>query len=259
MKAVEKGLTLAQVSKIMYKLDPEGPPSLLESIVAKTEEIYSIVKRSVNKSLYLQLNCMHEKIVKFGSTTDSLGQLGSKTIDAEREGDENGDAQPLALKADKKTLFLESSQLDINNIFHSSSPPTSAVKKRAHSVYFSEVELMNEKGTIRIDPILLDNKRSHSPEETGSSTPPQKETMLDTSEKEQEVEEKTSTPDQPNPNKTPTKKFKLDEDSESSTQKTIKRTISNPNLTKKQSRETDSEACRPKKKDSAKTEEGTLV
>ena len=262
VKAVEKGLTLSQVSKIMYKLDPEGPPSLLESIVAKSEEIYSTVKRSVNKSLYLQLNCIHEKIVKLGSGAEGFAELGSPASPSEPAGgalnDEKGDpGLVLQLKPDKKTLFLESSQLDINNLFHSNSPLSSAVKKRAHSVYFSEAEVMNEKGTIRLEPMLLDKHRSPSPEETGSSTPPQKEKQVDGSEQEQEADEQASAQNPPAGNKTPPKKFRADEDSESSTQKTIKRTISNPNLAKKLSREAGPEASRPKKKEAAKAEEGS--
>lgn len=56
VKSVQAGLTLFEISKIFYKLDPDGPKSVLENIVQKAEEIYTVVKSSVCRNLYTELN-----------------------------------------------------------------------------------------------------------------------------------------------------------------------------------------------------------
>jgi hypothetical protein len=61
VRGTQQGLNLFQISKIVYKMDHDGEPSQLEKLVARAEEIYDIVRNSLNKSVYMQLQNIHNK------------------------------------------------------------------------------------------------------------------------------------------------------------------------------------------------------
>jgi hypothetical protein len=151
----------------MYKLDPDGPKSVLENIVLKTEEIYKVIKTSVNKSLYLRLNNIREKEDKDIITSRSAVQ--SKVL---REfvplRDEpkatvlnfleiDSPTKKECLSATKNnSIFFGSSELDIKNALGTATSAISSCnRKRAQSLFGSE-ENTPEHGIVRLDPLVID-------------------------------------------------------------------------------------------------------
>jgi len=166
IRATQRNMTLFEITKIMYKLDPEGPNSVLEDIVAKAEAIYSIVKTSVSKSLYLQLNDIHQK-----QSNDKLMQYhGSNEMDlmcpktpeilstTQHSPSGSPEARSPGIR-DKKMLFHDSSHLNVNHalVKKSSHEPH---RKRAQSVFGREDE--PEDGLVRLNPLMLQKGISNS-------------------------------------------------------------------------------------------------
>jgi hypothetical protein len=165
-KATLKGMTLFDISKIMYKLDPEGPKSVLENIVAKAEEIYSIVKNSVSKGLYLELNDIHSKsrknlpfLAKVGSNSKYLGDFstGEKSNTNQRSGEITPTKSPGLLA--KKMIFHDSSSVKVDG-FGLNKLPLEAKRKRAQSVFEGDDEI--SEGVVRLNPLVLEKGRSIS-------------------------------------------------------------------------------------------------
>ena len=157
-------MTLFDISKIMYKLDPDGPKSVLETIVSKAEEIYSIVKSSVSKGLYLQLNDIHMKLKKdmpqvrlVSSNSKTTAEFSTGEKDARQQG--SGEITPTKSPGQlaKKMIFHDSSQVAVSG-FGSSKQSNEGRRKRAQSVYQGEEEI-NE-GVVRLDPLILEKGRS---------------------------------------------------------------------------------------------------
>jgi hypothetical protein len=164
VKATQKGMTLFEISKIMYKLDPEGPKSVLENIVAKAEEIFSVVKTSVSKGLYLQLNDVHMKsrkdfpqltLINSHSKTSTEMSAGEKAVEKQASGDMTPTKSPT--QGVKRTLFLDSSQVKVNS-FGSSQPHEDTTRKRAQSYYQGNDQV--EEGVVRLEPLVLEKGRS---------------------------------------------------------------------------------------------------
>lgn len=164
VKATQKGMTLFEISKIMYKLDPEGPKSVLENIVSKAEEIYSIVKSSVSKGLYLQLNNIHLKSKKdfpalklLGSNSKNLAEFstGEKSSPINDSGEITPTKSPGNIS--KRMIFHDSSQVKVEG-FGSSKLPFEAKRKRALSVFEANDEIND--GVVRLEPLILEKGRS---------------------------------------------------------------------------------------------------
>lgn len=152
-------MTLFDISKIMYKLDPEGPNSVLEDIVYKAEAIFKIVKTSVSKGLYLQLNDIHQKHqkdkpanCKDTADRDSVFQRTPEMLSTNQHSNTcSPETKSPGLK-DKKMLFHDSSHLNVNHMLlkRSSNEPQ---RKRAQSVFGKEDEPID--GVVRLNPLLL--------------------------------------------------------------------------------------------------------
>lgn len=97
--------------------------------MGKTDEIYSVLKRSINKSLYLQLNNIHEQTKK----------------DTDNNTNEKNPSSNMM------TVFHEYSQVDMKGLLTIGG--NSPTKKRSNSVYTND--MMD--GYIHVDPILIYN------------------------------------------------------------------------------------------------------
>lgn len=152
-------MTLFDITKIMYRLDPDGPNSILEDIVAKAEAIFKIVKTSVSKGLYLQLNNIHQKqandqMIHY-SSSKYMNLICPKTPEMLSTTQHSKTCSPEAKSPgtkDKTMLFHDSSHLNVNHVLlkRSSHEPH---RKRAQSVFGKEDE--PEDGMVRLNPLLL--------------------------------------------------------------------------------------------------------
>lgn len=159
IRATQRNMTLFDITKIMYKLDPDGPNSILQDIVAKSEAIYGIVKTSVSRGLYLQLNNIHQKKANdqllhcnggndMDSKCEKTPEMLSTTLHSKTYSPE---AKSPGVR-DKTMLFHDSSHLNVNHMLlkKTSHEPQ---RKRAQSMFGEEDE--PEDGMVRLNPLLL--------------------------------------------------------------------------------------------------------
>ncbi len=232
VRAVQAGFNLFEISKIFYKLDPEGPYSVLEKIVKKAEEIYSVVKTNVCRNLYTELNCIHQK--NNGRSHIHISHTLSQTaIDSKNRGESPktdpssdqqfqeeymGELDSSPPKKREKTVFLPNSEINVKGIFdikpREQSPEitSNATRKRAQSCMDSDIDMpVDSSGNIRLGPVGVD--AGDRPVEIQSF-----------SFKKTESETRAETPPKEIKESNPIK--------EMTSPKSLRRTISNPTLTK---------------------------
>lgn len=178
--AVRAGLNLFEISKIFYRLDPDGPRSVLENIVLKAEEIYSVVKSNVCRNLYTELSVIHQKnygktqSVMFGNEVSksavflkNRGESPKTEASSEQQFQEDfiGELDVSPPHKREKTVFLNNSEIDVKAVFgirpRELSPtkvPTVASRKRAQSCMEGDMDApVDASGTIRLDPVAVDS------------------------------------------------------------------------------------------------------
>ena len=168
IQSVKAGLTLFEISKIFYRLDPEGPESVLQNMVKKAEEIYEIVKNSVCRNLYSELSLIHQKVYQKNDPLSKSAVIGKDSDDSNIKakdpiqdfiGDIEYQGSPLFKR--EKTLFLKNSELNVKGVLGSrvrDHSPESAGRKRAQSCFESDLEYGGDDlGTIRLEPLAVDS------------------------------------------------------------------------------------------------------
>lgn len=218
---MEAGLTLFEISKIFYKLDPEGPTSVLENMVKKAEEVASVVKTSVCRNLYSELNIIHQKNAEKDSllTRSAVVKKAASGTSPEKHqmvdsfhefvGEEDS---PVGRG---KTVFHLNSELSISGVFSNKMARDypeikSAARKRAQSCMEGDQEISGlDSYSIRLEPVSIDSGDKPMTEQYSF--------------KKVESETRDETPPK-GPSKSKTKCFP--------SPKSVRRTISDPQLAK---------------------------
>jgi hypothetical protein len=122
IRGTQQGLNLYQISKIIYKMDHDGEPSQLEKLVARAVEIFNIVRTSLNKSVYMQLQNIHNKEARGADCgekpvfPEEIGKSSKKKYKTKNDSmeDQKGSdkEESLTMMSNNRKAFVESIRVE---------------------------------------------------------------------------------------------------------------------------------------------------